>query len=241
MTMNGLLVRVGADQSLGGGRWNGPVNSATNNFVYVPIPEAYSTRSGLNTSYSDPFLHSALAKIGSGLPRHLSGKVTHLDPDFGYLTYGDSDERARQIRKKLESGDILAFYAGLRNLNQPAGQLVYALIGLYVIDAIFDSAVIPTAQWHENAHTRRIPIANKYQIVVRARADVSGRLEKCIPIGNYRNRAYRVYPYLLIQWGGLTVRDGYIHRSARLPEFKNADQFYSWFMNQGICLIRANN
>ena len=37
--MKGLLVRVGADQSEGGGRWNGLVNSRTGEFVYVPIPE----------------------------------------------------------------------------------------------------------------------------------------------------------------------------------------------------------
>jgi hypothetical protein len=239
--MNGLLVRVAADQSLGGGKWNGPVDSPMDDFVYVPIPEQYSARPGLNTSYSDPLLHSALAKIGSQLPGHLSGRATHLDPDFDYLTYGDSDSRATQIRNKLGSGDLLAFYSGMRDLNRPTGQLVYALIGLYVIDAILESTAIPSAQWHENAHTRRMPIANKYQIVVRACPGVSGRLAKCIPIGNYRNRAYRVYPHLLIRWGGITVKNGYIQRSARLPEFSNTVQFYSWFVNQRIPLISANN
>jgi Nucleotide modification associated domain 3 len=239
--MNGLLVRVAADQSLDGGGWNGPVNSATNDFVYVPIPEKSSVRPGLNTWYTDPLLQSALAKMGSGLPVHLSAKATHLDPDFGYLTYGDSESRANQIQNKLKSEDLLAFYSGMRDVNQRSGQLVYALIGLYVIEHIVLAAATPETQWHQNAHTRRMPIANKYQIVVHACPGVSGRLTKCIPIGSYRDRAYRVYPYLLGQWGALIVKNGYIQRSARLPQLGNAAQFYRWFLNQNISLIPVNN
>ena len=154
--MDGLLVRVAADQSRGGGMWNGPVNSVTNGFVYVPIPEGYPTHSGLSTLYSDPSLHSALAGIGTGLPIHLCGEKTHLDPDFSHLTYGDSDSRAAQIQNKLKSEDLLVFYGSLRDVSKSDGQLVYALIGLYVIDTILVSTAIPRAQWHENAHTRRM-------------------------------------------------------------------------------------
>jgi putative DNA base modification enzyme with NMAD domain len=239
--MDGLLVRVAVDQSGNGGGWNGPVNSDTNDFVYVPIREQYCAHPGLNNPYSDALLHEALAKLNSRLPSRFSGTDTHLDPDFGYLTYGDSDSRAHQIRSKLNSGDLFAFYSGLRDLKQPNGQLVYALIGLYVIDAIFVSAAIPSAQWHENAHTRRRPIVGKYQIVVRARPGVSGRLTKCIPIGSYRERAYRVYPHLLSRWGGLSVKNGYIQRSARLPKFNNAIQFYDWFQALNVPLISVNN
>lgn len=102
--MNGLLVRVAADQSFGGGKWNGPVNSATHDFVYVPIPEQYSARLGLNTSYSDPSLHSALAKIGSRLPGHLSGKATHLDPGFGGKDLDDRLIYVARVTGKLVDG-----------------------------------------------------------------------------------------------------------------------------------------
>jgi hypothetical protein len=239
--MDGLLVRVAVDQSANGGGWNGPIDLATNEFVYVPIPEQYGARPGLNTPYSDPLLRAALAKLSNRLPVRLSGKDTHLDPDFGYLTYGDSDSRAYQIQSKLKSGDLLAFYSGLRDLKQPTGQLLYVLIGLYVIDAILPSSTVPSSAWHENAHTRRIPCPGKHQIVVRARPKVSGRLEKCIPIGNYRERAYRVYPNLLEKWGGLSVKNGYVQRSARLPCFNNAPQFYEWFKNQRVALVSKNN
>jgi putative DNA base modification enzyme with NMAD domain len=239
--MDGLLVRVAVDQSANGGGWNGPVDSATDEFVYVPIPEQYCAHPGLNTSYSDPLLHAALKNLSSLLPAWLSGRDTHLDPDFGYLTYGDSDSRAYQIQSKLKSGDLLAFYSGNRDLRQPTGQLLYVLICLYVIDAILPSSAVPNSAWHENAHTRRIPCPGKHQIIVRARPKVSGRLEKSIPIGNYRERAYRVYPNLLEKWGGLSVKNGYIQRSARLPRFNNALQFYEWFKNQRVPLVSKNN
>ncbi len=37
--MTGLLVRIGADLSKVGGGFNGPVDSETGEFVYVPIRE----------------------------------------------------------------------------------------------------------------------------------------------------------------------------------------------------------
>jgi hypothetical protein len=164
----------------------------------------------------------------------------HLDPDFGHLTYGDQGERANQIRTKLCAGDLLVFYAGLRDVR-PAPQLVYALIGLYVINEIVMAVHVPQKHWQENAHTRRQLPADANDIVVRARRLVSGRLERCIPIGNYRDRAYRVCPELLKSWGGLSVKNGYLQRSARLPEFTNAQRFYAWFNAQRVPLIPRNN
>lgn len=68
--------------------------------------------------------------------------------------------------------------------------------------------------------------ADATDVVVRARRKVSGRLERCIAIGDYRARAYRVWPKLLEAWGGLSVNNGYLQRSARLPEFSQAGRFY---------------
>jgi hypothetical protein len=42
--MRGLLVRVGVDQAYG--HWNGPVDPASGQFVYVTIPEERSLSSG---------------------------------------------------------------------------------------------------------------------------------------------------------------------------------------------------
>jgi hypothetical protein len=236
--MKGLLVRVAADQSDGGGRWNSPADSRTGEFVYVAIPESSPRHPGLNKSYAG--VSRPLETMGARLPMHLSAQDMHLDPDFEHLTYGDQGERAKQIRTKVGPGDLLVFYAGMRDV-QPAAGLVYALIGLYVVDEIVSALTVPTARRHENAHTRRVLGTCATDIVVRAQPEVSGRLERCIPIGNYRKRAYRVWPKLLTAWGGLKVNDGYLQRSARLPEFSQAERFYDWFRAQKMALLRRNN
>ena len=236
--MKGLLVRVAADQSEGGGYWNGPADSRTGQFVYVAIPESSRMHHGLNKPYSG--LSRALAGVGATQPPHLAVQDMHLDPDFDLLTYGDHGERAKQICTKVGSGDLLVFYAGMRDVLPPAG-LVYALIGLYVVNQIVPALTVPVARRHENAHTRRVLAAGASDILVRARRAVSGRLEHCIPIGDYRERAYRVWPKLLTAWGGLSVANGYLQRSARLPEFSQADRFYDWFLSQQVALLQRNN
>lgn len=49
--VNALLVRVGADLSAGGGLWNGPVDTRSNEFVYVPIPETKPVHVGMEKPY----------------------------------------------------------------------------------------------------------------------------------------------------------------------------------------------
>ncbi len=120
--MKALLVRVGADQSEGGGFWNGPVNSQTGVFAYVPIPEMKLTRPNLSKPYAK------VAEFGLSLPSNLTDGHMHLDPDFSHLTYGDQGQRAVQIQSKLGEADLLVFYAGLADTQQNK-RLVYALIG----------------------------------------------------------------------------------------------------------------
>jgi hypothetical protein len=196
--MRGLLVRVGIDST--DGNWNAPVRQTSGEFAYVTITETKQLRPGLARRY-DEFV-PAVKRFGQELPAWLLGQPTHLDPDFDNLTYGDQGQRARSI-SKLQSGDVLAFFAGLRPVENPVGSLVYALIGLSVIETIAPAGSVLRNHWHENAHTRRKPGAS--DIVVRARPGVSGRLTRCIPIGEYRQRAYRVRRELLAKWGDLDV------------------------------------
>jgi hypothetical protein len=160
----------------------------------------------------------------------------HLDPDFVTLTYGDQGRRAMQINA-LGAGDFLVFYASLRDVR--GGGLLYALIGLMVIERIVRAVDVAENLWSTNAHTRRIPAAT--DIIVRAMSEGSGRLEHCIPIGEYRDRAYRVTRPLLEVWGGLSVKDGYLQRSARLPELNNAERFYKWFKSCNVRVLHQNN
>ncbi len=236
--MNGLLVRVGADLSQGGGSWNGPVNEATGEFVYVAIPENSPVHAGMEKPYSA--LMPDLARFGVRLPAHLQMRHMHLDPDFEYLTYGDQGERARQLQANLGIGDLIVFYAGLADAGG-AARLVYALIGLLLVKEFILAADIPAQDRNINAHSRRVLALGAKDLIVRGQPAVSGRLTRCVPIGEYRDRAYRVRKFVLEEWGGISVRDGYLQRSARLPRLLDPARFMHWLENQETSLIQANN
>lgn len=236
--MRCLLVRVGADQSIGGGLWNAPVNSATNEFAYVAIPETRALRPGMEKPYSA--LTAALAKFAVALPSYLCERNMHLDPDFTYLTYGDQGERAKQLKQKLRPGDRIVFYCGLRDVHDGT-RLIYAIIGLFVVDTMVLAVNVEESLRNSNAHSRRILEEDAQDLIVRGRFGASGRLERCIPIGEWRNRAYRVRPDILNAWGGLSVKDGYLQRSIRLPEFLDPSRFLDWLNDKKPTLVQANN
>jgi hypothetical protein len=223
---HGLLVRVGIDSSCGG--WNAPCDIESGSFTYVPIPESKKQHPTLSTQF-DEFRH-AVGRFGMSLPPELHSQPVHLDPDFRYLTYGDQGQRAARIRSIVSESDnsFLVFYVSLRDAQTAA--LVYAIIGFYWIAELVEASAVEKSRWCENAHTRRR--TNAGDIIVRAVADKSGRLAKFIPVGGYRNRAYRIDKSILEAWGGLDVQDGYIQRSVFLPEFTNPNRFLKWFSKQ---------
>ncbi len=164
----------------------------------------------------------------------------HLDPDFNELTYGDNGARRGAVITRMKSDDIIVFYAGLRPIEACAHRLIYAIIGLYVVKEVVSVGKVEKKLWKQNAHTRRVkPLET--EIVVRAKKTESGRLERCIPIGEWRDRSYRVREDIIEKWGGLSVKDGYIQRSAVPPAFIHPHQFYNWFLMQNVRLIRTNN
>jgi len=232
--MKALLVRVGIDSTSGG--WNAPVDTLTNEFAYVPIPETEEMYSRYEKPYEQ--FKSPCQKLGEDIPRRLLNyKSAHLDPDFSNLTYGDVDKRGKRVWE-LEEDDIVAFYAGLRS-TEPERNLINALIGLYVVNKIIPAKLISEKDWDKNAHTRKQP--DETDVIVFAKSGLSGRLERCIPIGEYRSKAYRVTCGLLGEWGGLGVKNGFIQRSGTLPWFCNPEKFYKWFRNQNNRLVECNN
>jgi Nucleotide modification associated domain 3 len=235
--MKGILVRVGADMTDGGGRWNGPIDSVSRRFAYVPIPETKPCLAGLETPYLQ--IVEAVAEFPVNLPPHLVGRLMHLDPDFEHLTYGDRGAKGRQLVASLSSSDLVIFYSGLRDIH--TANLVYAIIGIFIVDRIVSARTIATAERHRNAHTRRVLPPDADDVIVVAAERGSGRLTRCIPIGEYRARAYRVTETLLAAWGDLSVRDGYLQRSAVFPLLQDASMFWRWWETQNVELVRANN
>jgi hypothetical protein len=239
--MKAYLVRVGIDLTSESGNWVAPVDPLTHRFAYVPILENETNgrkpvRTGYGTTYDE--FKAVCESLGKRLPQRLLKRYSHLDPDFEYLTYGDENWRGKPLLG-LESGDILAFYAALRPIRPFIDKLTYALIGLFIVDRVILAEAIPEADWRKNAHTRREPDAT--DIVVFGKERLSGRLERCIPIGQWRDGAYRVTQELLHEWGGLSVRNGWIQRSAVLPQFRAPQKFYDWFRKQKVRLVPKNN
>jgi hypothetical protein len=226
--MNSVLVRVGIDQSSKGGGWNAPVHLLSKEFVYVPIPdgERKTYEPGLRRGYEEvlPALEAFASKrntpsaCGLGFPQKLLNRAMHLDPDFEHLTYGDNGAKQGSRLELLGPGDLVVFFSSLRPIDASRHTLVYALIGLYVVEEKpIQAHTVPKDRHHENAHTRWFPISEN-DIIVRAARGISGRFERCIPIGELRNRAYRLTGELDKAWGGLNVEDGFLQRRVAMLE-----------------------
>jgi hypothetical protein len=234
--MKGLLVRVGIDLTSGG--WNAPVDPDTLDFAYVPIPDGRQ-HARLATPYAR--LGAALARFPEAvLPTALAREAMHLDPDFDHLTYGDDGLRRGRGIAALAPGDFVAFFAGLRPIRPCPHRLLYALIGFYRVRELAWVSAIPRRRWRENAHTRRLRHSPD-DVVLRADPSASGRLRRCIPIGEWRDRSYRVRTDLLERWGHLSCRDGYLQRSAVPPSFLQPARFLSWLDAQGPALVASND
>jgi hypothetical protein len=238
---NGVLLRVGIDSAAPG--WNAPCRT-NGSFCYVPINETAPSGTILDHTYEEfpPFVTA----IGGTWPSWLSG-TCHLDPDFAHLTYGDGGTRAVRIRDFLVPGSFVVFWAGLRWLDGPRqGQLVCSLIGFFRVAHVLQAQDVGILDRHRNANTRRAAPAADH-VVVFADPRESGRLRSHIPIGEYRDRAQRVSPELLVEWGGLCgktgelLKDGYIHRAGNPPLFNDPDRFLTWFRRQEPQLVHANN
>jgi hypothetical protein len=232
-----LLVRVGADMSGGGGSWNAPIDSRTGKFAYVPIPDKKPHRNGLERNYRE--VARAVSTFGVLLPHALADSTMHLDPDYEHLTYGDQGRKGKQIASTMTKGDLLVFYSGLRCVASRS--LIYAITGILTVSDILRAQDISKSDWHKNAHTRRDISMIADDIVVFGMPESSGRLERAIPIGEFRSRAYRVTRPLLGIWGGISATDGYLQRSARIPHVLNPAAFCQWWLDQSAALVAQNN
>ena len=238
--MKAILIRVGIDQSYG--HWNAPCNPDSLDYVYVPIPQDRPNEKQYEKYYSNtsiPALQSFSNRNATSvkLPDHLHDKRMHLDPDFDHLTYGDTDNRGRRLLDFIED-DLVVFYSSLRSIHDDAS-LIYSLIGLYVIQSIDRVEDVPENKFDTNAHTRYLENTSS-DIIVRAKSNLSGRFEKYIPIGEFRNRSYRVKEDILEEWGGLSVKDGWIQRSVAPPLFLEPEKFMSWLKQRSPSLVASN-
>ncbi|GMT49935.1 MAG: hypothetical protein IEMM0008_1474 [bacterium] len=241
MTYKAILIRIGVDQAFG--NWNAPCNPETGDFVYAPIPQDRENIRGLEKYYVDTItpalkIFSVKNNTKIHLPSNLKNKRMHLDPDFEHLSYGDTNNRGRRLLD-FDEGDVVVFYSGLRSINGEI-ELVYALTGILVVQSIERVKNVLPQDFDSNAHTRNIKNVDT-DIIVRGKPKFSGRFRKYIPIGEFRNRSYRVKTDILDEWGNIGVKDGWIQRSVNLPLFLDPEKFMEWLLNQSPELIASNN
>jgi hypothetical protein len=237
----GLLLRVGIDQTCG--KYNAPINPSTHDYMYLPIPQQRDRFiSGMVTTYDTalPYFESWCQKNDTKIQFNPEGDGgCHLDPDFDYSTYGDqATGRGLQVAK-LKKGDFIVFFASFKPITPSEHNLIYALYGMMVVDEVLNVAGISENEFYKNAHTR---ITNKDSddLVVFADPSLSGRFNRAIPIGEFRNGSYRVKQEILEEWGDIDVKDGFIQRSVRPPWFKKPEQFLKWLDNYQVKLINSN-
>lgn len=242
MQPKGLLMRVGIDQTFG--QFNAPINPETYDYLYMPIPEdRHEFKQGMETSYADIVPHfnawAVRNQFDEEFPAHLRKRNCHLDPDFECLTYGDQGSGRGNRVRQLVRGDFVAFFASFKPIRPCSHKLIYALFGLMVVEKVVKVAALSKEELSRNAHSR-VAEVNQEHLVVIAQPEQSGRFEKAIPIGEYRNGAYRVAEAVSAEWGGLTVRDGFIQRSVCPPWFTNASKFAEWMRAKQVALIHNN-
>ena len=233
--MKGILLRVGADQTPAGGRYNAPVDPHTWRYAYVPISAGEDQYEHIAPCPTFAMFQQSVANLDVTLPPHLDGHVkVHLDPDFDSLTYGEpylssSGRRASRGRliQSLRPGDFIAFFAAFHPTNDAYEHtLAYCLFAIFFVHRVVQVSDLPLDLRSTCAHGRRRHALDDF--VVQADPARSGRFPRAIPIGEFRDNAYRVRRDLLQAWGGLTVRNGYIQRSANPPRFSNPAHFLAW-------------
>jgi len=252
--MRAILIRVGADSTAGGGNWLAPVDIESGRFVYVPIPEKtvafHPVCERRFDEVADPLMgflteHDVPLRRWRTRMDAKRGQPMHLDPDFEHLTYGDNGDRRGSVLRDFEPNDLIVFYSAFRPIR-PADHLVYAMVGVYVVDEVVFAPSVEDARRRENAHTRKEDRAPG-DIVVRARLGVSGRCERCIPIGEKRDRSnYYLRPEVEAAWGGLMKADNsprkssWLNMSGSMPLLGNPAGFAEWWASKNVPLVRRN-
>jgi Nucleotide modification associated domain 3 len=122
------LLRVGIDSGSGGSQ--GPI-FRDGSFEFVSIPDSSATD---ERTYGNTIGRSGRA-LAEFLPKRLQTRMAsqamHVDPEFETFTYGDPTSPKAGLRR-LERGDLLAFYAGLRGWSCDVAPGLF-LIGYFVV------------------------------------------------------------------------------------------------------------
>ncbi|MFP4188406.1 MAG: hypothetical protein ACLFR5_03245 [Halobacteriales archaeon] len=177
-------------------------------FDYVPIPEESRNATTETRTYADVSVRDGTAAgyLDAVYPGGgddavegdaLASFPVHHDPNFDALTYGERRPAYVERLRRLEGGDAVVFYTGLRS-DDTDGLHRYA-IGYLVVDEVvyFEALDDETARRRirehpENAHAKRFAATGEVDdnlVVVDGRDGVlfdrAYRLSKRTPSGHY--------------------------------------------------------
>jgi len=186
---NVLLLRVGIDSGCGGTL--GPI-FPDGTFEYVPIPESSQFVSPRSVYFRDlPARHGGT--LAQYVPRRYQEAAAHYDPEFETFTYGDPTRNKRAQLLRLDDGDMIVFYAGLRSIGSRESGRLY-IIGYFTVKAV--ESIEPTNSWPPkdaphllgNAHLRRNR-PDQGLVVLCGHTRTSKLLDRAIVISDETQRA----------------------------------------------------
>ena len=184
-----LLLRVGIDSGCGGTL--GPI-FPDGTFEYVPIPESLEYVSPRSLYFRDLQARHG-GKLAQYVPPRYREAAAHYDPEFETFTYGDPGRNKRSQLLRLDDGDLLLFYAGLRPVGSLAASRLY-MIGYFTVASV--ESIDAKNPWPpadlphllNNAHLRRI-CPDHGLVVVCGHAWASRLLDRAIAISDETQRA----------------------------------------------------
>lgn len=144
-------------------------------FEYIPIPEKRRKDTVESRTYGNTLLRNTNASIASVIdaidPRgesqhNVSGEELedwplHHDPNFSSFTYGESPNRPAYVKRlrRLEPGDLLAFYTGLRGEGRYTHRYV---IGYFTVREVVDFRDIDGRKFNELPREKQIGVMERY-------------------------------------------------------------------------------
>ncbi|WP_431062562.1 hypothetical protein [Methanobacterium sp.] len=160
-----MLLRVGIDKGTDGSL--APIFE-DGSFEYIPLSETDKTSE--KRTFDNTFGRKG-KKFAYYLPEKIKDRKLHFDPEFDTYTYGDTGYKSKYLLK-LNKGDLLVFYAGLKPYNNTNFEEALYIIGYLTVEKVIDFSALSENEINEfsiflsnNAHIKRISGYNNVVVV----------------------------------------------------------------------------
>lgn len=130
--MKAVLIRVGIDSGRGGDV--GPIFE-DGLFEYVPIDQPKEEKTTETRRYNNTKGRSG-KYYSYFVAEKFRNEIIHFDPEFTTFTYGDHLKKSK-IFSKLNQGDFLIFYVGLKPYEANSQFRGLYIIGYFLVDNVY--------------------------------------------------------------------------------------------------------